>query len=133
MDFKISNIYVNDKEIPAIPSKRDDVDVEVTCSNDVVGTWNMDSWSLDLTNYKKTTECNIIFKTTSSDIEDDVINDSQRNSEKAHASESSSNEDSSIINPKTGTFINIIFIVGVVLITLFIIRRAYMKSKFYKI
>lgn len=136
MDFRISNIYINNEELPAMPAKRNDVSVDVECTNDVLGTWNVETWSLDLKDFSKATECKLYLKSDSQEVVDDVKNESTKTAAEEAAKEiidGGSSNNTPVDNPATGAFINIFLILAIIGAAAFIIVRAKKKNKFYRI
>lgn len=54
--------YINGVYSSTIPTKDEGYSVEkISCDNDALGEWNLDSWSLVVSNMSKRTKCSIYF------------------------------------------------------------------------
>ena len=67
-DIKMLSVVVDNEEVQEIPEKGD-YGVEVECSEGK-GSWNYQTWSLNLTEFQKNTKCNITF--TSGEMPEDI-------------------------------------------------------------
>ena len=149
MDFEISKILINNEELTAMPSKRDDVTITPECTNGVTGTWNKETWSMDLANFTKTTSCTIKISASSNEVVDDVKADSARVAAEEAARRTSNTivdggssggtvdggtgSQTIVDNPATGTFLNIFLILAIIGLAVFVIKKYSKKNKFYKI
>ena len=102
-DVKVSNIYINNKEVDSFPKKSSGYKFDkIECTNDVSATFNEESWSVELGDLNSQTECSIYFN-------------------KVHN------------NPDTGTFINIGLIIIVIVGVVYALYRIKNKNKFFRI
>ena len=63
-DYFIAS-YIDGEWSDSIPGKNDGYEVDkIVCDNDAVGTWNSETWSINISNATKKIKCSIYFKLT---------------------------------------------------------------------
>ena len=109
-DIQINKIYVDNKEVDKSPAKDEGYYfLKTDCTNGVKGTWNNETWELELSNITKSVSCSVFFTSSAEEAKKNIT------------------------NPETGTFINNQIVYFGLLTALVIIIIVIRKKKFYRV
>lgn len=129
-DISIGKLYLDNKEISAIPEKGSNVEFEKgDCTNGTKVSWNKEEWSLSFDEINGETSCSIYFKTKSESGSE--VNPEQPTVDPKNPSEGEDVNNPS--NPETGVFFSFVMAIIVIGTSIGVIYYGKRKAKFRKL